>query len=249
MLDADAEPQCTNASDVGDPLAQLADQLANPQVVRRVDVGQRRDVIALPSPPWHVPEIETVVDPVVHERHQVLLVDGVPHPKLGGDAAIEVAEDVEAVCALRRCRQAEQLDRIDVFEQCPIRGRCSVMELVHDHDVEMTRIECGQPRRGEALNGREHEVELLRTVRSDPQLAEARISNGVAERRSGLLEDLLAVSNKQKAGPWHGRPQAGVVDRCHDGLARACGGDQEVPVASAVSGDGDLFEQPLLKRT
>ena len=35
------------------------------------------------------------MDAVVGERHQVLLVDRVPDPQLGGDTAVEVVEDGE----------------------------------------------------------------------------------------------------------------------------------------------------------
>ena len=49
------------------------------------------------------------MDPEVREWHQVLLVDGVPDPQLGGDAPAEVAEDVQAVGSLRRGGHAEQL--------------------------------------------------------------------------------------------------------------------------------------------
>jgi hypothetical protein len=63
VLDADAEPQCTHASDVGDPFPQLPDQRTNPQIARRVDVRQRLDVIALASPPWReTGEVPTCAD-------------------------------------------------------------------------------------------------------------------------------------------------------------------------------------------
>ena len=47
---------------------------------------------------------------------EVLLVDGVPEAQLGGDAVVEPVEDRQAVAALRRGGEAEQLDRVDVVE-------------------------------------------------------------------------------------------------------------------------------------
>ena len=117
MFDADAEPECPHAAHVGDPFPELSDELTDPDVVGRVDVRQGADVVALPSAPWNVTEVQAVVDPVVDERHQILLVDGVPHPQLSGDPTVEVAENVKPVSALGRGGQAQQLDRLNVFEQ------------------------------------------------------------------------------------------------------------------------------------
>ena len=58
----------------------LLDDLADPDVVGGVDVGEGGDVVAGAPSEGHLPQVETVVDPVVGERHQVLLVDRVPHP-------------------------------------------------------------------------------------------------------------------------------------------------------------------------
>ena len=57
------------------------------------------------------------MDAEVRERRQVLLVDRVPQPQLGGDAAVEVLQDVEAVGALGRGGEPEQLDGLEVLEQ------------------------------------------------------------------------------------------------------------------------------------
>ena len=134
-------PSARMLAHVGDPFAELRDQLADPDVVGRVDVRQGADVVALPSTPRNVAEVQAVVDPVVDERHQILLVDGVPHPQLSGDPTVEVAEDVEPVGALGGGGQAEQLDRLNVFEQGSVRRRGGVVELVDDDDVEVLRVE------------------------------------------------------------------------------------------------------------
>ena len=77
----------------------------------------------------------------VRERHEVLLVDRVPDPKLGRDPSVEVPQHVEAIGALRRGGHAEQLARLQAFEQRLVRRRRGVMELVDDHDVEVRGID------------------------------------------------------------------------------------------------------------
>ena len=51
------------------------------------------------------------MDAEVQERREALLVDGVPEPQLGGDAIVEPVQDRQAVAALGRGGEAEQLDR------------------------------------------------------------------------------------------------------------------------------------------
>ena len=62
------------------------------------------------------------MDAEVHERREVLLVDGVPEAQLGGDAVVEPVQDRQAVAALRRRCQAEQLDGCEVVEHALVRG-------------------------------------------------------------------------------------------------------------------------------
>ena len=110
--DADAEAECSHGRWVPDALAKLLDDLANPHVIGRVDVRERSDVVSGASTERHFPQVETVVDSVVGERHQVLLVDRVPHPELGGDTSVEEVLDGEPVGAFRRRRESEQLPRL-----------------------------------------------------------------------------------------------------------------------------------------
>ena len=70
---------------------------------------------------------------------EALLVDRVPQPQLGGDAVVEPVQDRQAVAALRRRGQPEQLDGRDVVEEPLVGGGRGVVELVDDHDVEVIR--------------------------------------------------------------------------------------------------------------
>ena len=64
-----------------------------PRPRARVDVAQRFDVVAAAPSPRHLGEVESVVDSEVHERRELLLVDGVPEPQLGGNAVVEPVQD------------------------------------------------------------------------------------------------------------------------------------------------------------
>ena len=133
------KPECSHGRWVPDALAKLLDDLADPHVVGGVDVREGSDVVAGAPPEGHLPEVEAVVDAVVGERHEVLLIDGVPDAQLGGDAPVEEVLDVEPVGTFRCGRQAEQFPRLKSFEQCPVGRRSGVVELVDDDDVEVGR--------------------------------------------------------------------------------------------------------------
>ena len=184
----------------------------------------------------------------VRERRQPLLVDGVPEAQFGGDAIVEPIEQRQAVAPLGRRGQPEQFDGPDVLQERPVRGRRRVMELVDDHDVEMGGVEGGEPGGVQALDRREHVLERLRSMPSDPQLAEGVIAEAVAERRQALSQDLLAVRDEQQARARQALPKPRVVDRGHDRLAGSGRGDEQVSVVAALAGQLDLLEQALLER-
>ena len=60
------------------------------------------------------------------------------------------------------------------------------------------------------------------------------VAQRVAERGEALVEDLLAVGDEQQADRGSSLTQTRVVDRRHDGLARAGGGDEQVAVVAAL---------------
>ena len=103
--------------------------------------------------------------------------------------------------------------------------------------------------RSEALDGCEHGVEALRTVRHRPK----------AHRSSDLERRGGTSPGTARGSPGDGRRTtaalvasscgAGRSRRRHDGLSRSGRGDEQVPVVSVPSGDGDLLEQALLKRS
>ena len=120
-------------------LGDLLDDQTSPGVGAGVGVAQRLDVVAAAPPPRDLAQVEAVVDPEVEERREVLLIDRVPQPQLGGDAIVEPVQDRQPVAALRCGGQAEQLDGGEVVEHPFVRGGGGVMELVDDHDVEVIR--------------------------------------------------------------------------------------------------------------
>ncbi len=180
------------------------------------------------------------MDAEVRERREVLLVDRVPEPELGGDPPVEVAEHVEAVGALGRRGQAEQLDGLQVVEQRLVRRCGGVVELVDDHDVEVCRVDAPDVGAVEALDRREDVLEPRRAVAADPHLAEGRVAQRMPERRPALVEDLLAMRDEQEpTREASSLPQTRVVDCRHHRLARAGGGDEQIAVVSLVTRELD----------
>ena len=166
---------------------------------------------------------------------EVLLVDRVPQPQLGGDAIVEPLQDRQAVAAFGGGGEAEQLDGGEVVEHPLVRGGGRVMELVDDHDVEVVggdRIEVGGV---QALDRREDVLEPARASAPDPLLTERRIAQRVPERREALIEDLLPMSDEQQPRPVEALAVARVVERRHHGLTRAGRGDEQVAVVAVAA--------------
>ena len=127
------------------------------------------DVVAGAAPERHLAQVETVVDPVVGERHEVLLVDRVPDPQLGGDSSVEEVLNGEAVGAFWCCGESEQLPGLEAFEKRSVRRRGGVVELVDDDDVEVGRVDRLDARCREALDGREDVLEVAGPMPSPPK--------------------------------------------------------------------------------
>ncbi len=147
-------------------------------MVGGVDVREGSDVVAGAPPERHLPEVEAVVDPVVGERHEVLLIDRVPHPQLGGDAPVEEVLDGEPVGSFRCGGQAEQFPRAESFEECPVGRRSGVVELVDHDDVEVGRVDGIDAGCREALHGCEDVLEVAWADPSPPR-AHRRMRRGV----------------------------------------------------------------------
>src|SRR5690606_16737357 len=94
----------------------------------------------------------------------------------------------------------------------------------------------------------EHMLERYRATSADPQLAETGISQGVRERPTTLIQDLLAVGDEQQPGTRQTRAKSLIVDRGHHGLARAGRCGEQVAVVSLLAREFDLFEHSLLER-
>ena len=105
-------PSASHRVRVADLEADLLDDPPGPGVVGGEDVGEGGRVVAGAALPRHLAEVGAVVHAEVRERHEILLVDRVPDPQLGGDPTVEVPQDVEAVGSLGRRGHAEQLPRL-----------------------------------------------------------------------------------------------------------------------------------------
>ncbi len=196
VLDAEAEPEAAHRTGVGEAVDLLHDE-ARPGVGTRVGGTQGVGVVPASPPPRDLAEIEPVVDPVVHERREVLLVDGIPQPKFGSDPVVEPLQDREAVASLRCRGQAEQLDRTNVIEQSLVGRRGCVVELVDDDHVEVIWCQVIEVAGVEALDRGEDVIEPPRSRSANPHLTEGRLPEGVAEGGGAGVEDLLGVSDEE----------------------------------------------------
>ncbi len=144
MRHTDAKAQRPHRADVGHLVAQLREHLHGPGVVAVVDPLEARDVVRT-ALPLEAAEVDVVVDAEVVEGHEQVGGECRPQPQLVGSAPVEERPDVDAVGALRRGGQSEQLDRRQVVEQTAVGRRLGVVELVDDHDVEVVRRESVHP--------------------------------------------------------------------------------------------------------
>ena len=80
-----------------------------------------------------------------------------------------------------------------------------------------------------------------------PQLSESRVLHHLSKGRSALLENLLTMSDEQKARSRKSRNKSLVVERCHHGLARAGRSNDQIPVSPTVPFKLDQIEKATLK--
>jgi hypothetical protein len=219
-----------------------------PRVISREHTLERYDVVSLSAPPRDGTQVEAVMDAEVSERGQVVLIDCVPKPQLGGDSTAEVPQHVETVCALRRGRQTNQLDRLDVVKQRLVRRRSGMVELVHDDDVKVARVEAPDVSAVQTLNRSEHVLEQMGPLASDPLLAEGRVAERVPEGGPALIDDLLTVGDEEEAAARQLLSKTRVVDGCHHRLSGAGRCHQQVAMVALVAGKRHVLEQRLLER-
>ena len=145
-------------------------------MIGREDAFERGYVISLSAAPWDAAEVEAVVYAKVGKGREVFLVDGVPEPQFCTDPAIEVKEHVEAVRALGCGCEAKKFDWIEMVEEGFVRRRRGVVKLIHDHDVEVRRVNTLNVGPIQALDRSEYVIECLRSFATDPFLAERGIA-------------------------------------------------------------------------
>ena len=208
MLNAHAEAERSHSAWIVNARHDLCEHMSGPGVIRGQKIREPLDVVASAAPPWHLTQIEPVVDAVVHERREPVLIDRIPKAQLGGDSIVEPVQQREAVASLRRRGKPQKFDRLDVLEKRAIGRRGSVMEFIDDDHVEVTGVEGSKAGRIEALDRSEDVVELPRTLPADPQLSERMIAYAVTKCRQALFEDLFTVRHEQQSRAREGGLEA-----------------------------------------
>lgn len=121
------------------------------------------------------------------------------------------------------------------------------MELIHDYDVEMRRVDFLDIGAVQALDRCENVFEPLGSLAADPFLAEGRVAQRMPERCAALIDDFFAVCNKQKAAASEVSAKPHVIDSRHHCLPGACCGDQQIAMMALVASEHNVFKQRLLE--
>jgi hypothetical protein len=100
----------------------------------------------------------------------------------------------------------------------------------------------------ETLDRRKDMLEPLGPFASNPPLAKGCFPERVPEGGTALVDDFLAVRNKQKAAARELLAEPRIVDRRHHSLSRTRSSHQEVSMVALMPGEDDMLEQGLLER-
>jgi hypothetical protein len=87
-----------------------------------------------------------------------------------------------------------------VLQQSVIRLRCGVVELVNDDHIEVITGKVVEIHPVQTLNRRKNVLKVGRSASANPLLAETGVAERMAKGRLTLIEDLLAMGNKEQAG-------------------------------------------------
>jgi hypothetical protein len=132
------------------------------------------------------------------EGSEEVLFEGVPESDLCRCSPIEEIADVDAIATFRRGCESQQFAWLEVVEDPTIRGRCSVVELVDHHNVEAVARNAINAVGGKRLHRGEHVTPPLRSLTLVIELAKVGVSEDLAIGPEALVEDLLAVGDKEE---------------------------------------------------
>ncbi len=189
VFDAHAEAEGAERAHVGDSAGELCEHQRGAGVVARVEIGQRRLVVSRACP-TDAAQVGRVRDAEVLERHQELLVEGLPEPELARDVSVEVGQQGLAVASLGSCREAAQEGRSQAEDDDLVRRRRQVVTLVDDDVTKVGRAQTiDQPCRRNALDGGEDVVGNFGAIAVGHQLAESAVLCTAFEVASYLADD------------------------------------------------------------
>src|SRR5690606_40064799 len=104
VIHAHAEPQSTYLRGGAEVIEEEREDAPRPDVIRRDEVRQALDIISAPTSERDLSKVQIISDAEVGKGGKAVLIDGIPEPKLGGDAIVEPVEDRKAVAPLRSRR-------------------------------------------------------------------------------------------------------------------------------------------------
>src|SRR5690349_15966897 len=111
-------------------VTKLPKHSAGPYIRRRDETGEASDVIASSPAPRDVAKIKVVCHPEVGERHESVLIDRIPEPELGRDAAVEPLQHRKPVTSFGSSRKPQQLRGSNMLQQALVRRGGRMMKFV-----------------------------------------------------------------------------------------------------------------------
>ena len=247
MRDRYAKTQRTHTCHVADVASRLLDDQPRHNAITSDQVGELLNVVSAAPTPTDAGEIGPVADAVVGKRAEPVLIDGVPKPEFRRNAFVKPVQDGFAVTAFGRCRKPQHFPGFEMVDECFVRIRSGVVEFIDDQHIEPIGIQMLEVGNGEALDGGEHVLERIRLLSINPELAKCRVAQRVAESEKTLVQDFLAVGDKQQSRPRQASAQSLIVECRHHRLAGASRRNQQVAMPSALPRQLDQFQQSHLE--
>ena len=242
MVDAHAEAESPHRTDVGDGPSHSFDDLRGPPVVARVERGELLDVVAA-ALPCDTGQVDVVRNTEVLEWTQQAPFERLPQTKLDGNPTAEPAGDVTAVSTLGGRRQPEENLRFHMLEEALVRCRFRVVEFVDDHHRVVIGRQVAEVEVREGLDRGEDVPPLVRSSAVYVRLPEAPVAHHLPECAEALVEDFLAVRDKEEPVDPTRRAKSAVVERGHDRLpGPGCHDDQVPPSVMNVALGIELLE-------
>src|SRR3990172_4018467 len=205
MFDGDAEPDPFDRTQVRFIARKRRedgiDALLGPGMIQHIDVFQGGCIVLTVAPELVPIEGDRIGHTEIVEGTEKLFLQCLGQANLCGKTVSKVCSHVVTVHPLRCSGQTEKDLLGKVIEDRPITGGGSMMGLIdHNVIVEVFADLLPQAPTRQHSYGTEQMLKAIGLKRADQQLTKVLITKNIAKGSLCLLENLLAVSDKQESG-------------------------------------------------